>query len=83
MRAHRRIPRFRLDVGEIMRTADGNRDLIGIDSELRGYGYVTDLEDALVVTQTDGYLRIRKDRLGTLIEELQWLNEDIERRSRD
>ena len=78
-----KIPYFILNTENIMKTADGIRELVAFDSNLKGYGYVTDGEDALIVTRQGGYLRIHKDLLNEFIEELEYLSEEIERRNRD
>ena len=78
-----KIPPLKLNLENILKTADGIRELISYDSIISGCGYVTDLKEALIVTRGRGYLRIRKDEIPNLIEELTFLEGDIERRSRD
>lgn len=77
------IPTIHLDLEELMRYVDNNKDLVGFPSMLKGVAYATDGIDALILTRRKGYLRIDASELKTLIEELQWIDEDIERRSRD
>ena len=77
------IPKIYLDLEELMRYVDNNKDLVGFPSMLKGVAYATDGKDALILTRRKGYLRIDANELKTLIEELQWIDEDIERRSRD
>lgn len=77
------IPTIHLDLEELMRYVDNNKDLVGFPSMLKGVAYATDGMDALILTRRKGYLRIDASELKTLIEELQWIDEDIERRSRD
>lgn len=77
------IPRLHLNLENIMRKADANRDLVSFPSIKTGWSYVTDEEDALILTTKSGYLRIHEQDLGTLIQELEWIKEEMERRSRD
>lgn len=78
-----KIPRLRLDNYAIMRNVDGCRDLVGYPSILNGIDYATDGTDLLILSTTGGYLRMNAKLLKTFITELQWLEDDIERRSRD
>lgn len=77
------LPRLHIETESIMRRVDSNKDLIGFSSSMSGVGYATDGRDALIITSHGGYLRIAAPNLKTLIKELQWIDEDIERRSRD
>ena len=83
MKYARTLPRLKLDTAQILNKADSRRDLVTMPSSMAGVGYVTDGIDALVITTQGGYLRINAKKLPELIEELQWLGEEIERRSRD
>lgn len=78
-----KIPRLRLDNSTIMRNVDGCRDLVGYPSILKGIDYATDGTDLLILSTTGGYLRMNAKLLKKFITELQWLEDDIERRSRD
>lgn len=79
----RKILRQKLDVAQLLRYADNNRELTTFDSDLRGTGYVIEKERALVITGTKGFLLIDAEDLPLLIEELGYINEELERRSRD
>ena len=79
----RKLPRLRIETEQIMKRVDANKDLIGFSSNLSGVGYATDGRDALVITSHGGYLRISAENLKTFIKEMQWIDEEIERRSRD
>lgn len=72
-----------LNLEEIMKKADANKDLVSFPSSHKGWGFVTDGIDALIVTRSSGYLRIREEDLDTLIYELAWIKEEMERRGRD
>lgn len=79
----RRIPRLKLDVGWLMTRADANKDLVSYESENKSWGFVTCQDEALLITRKAGYLRIKEEEIGLLIDELAWIKEEIERRSRD
>lgn len=79
----RELPRLHIETEQIMKKVDGNRDLVGFPSAMKGVGYATDGRDALIITSHGGYLRIGADNLMTLIGEMQWIYEEMERRSRD
>ena len=79
----KKIPKMELDTSGILDKADGQRDLVTYPSEMNGIGYVTDGYDALVVTTNGGYLRINAHLIPALIEELEWIAEDIDRRKRN
>ena len=79
----RKIYRQKLNVCQLLRYADNNKDLTTFDSDLRGTGYVIEKARALVITGTKGWLLIDAEELPLLIEELGYINEELERRSRD
>lgn len=79
----RRLPRLHIETEQVMKTVDGNKDLVGFPSDMAGVGYATDGRDALIITSHGGYLRIGAGNLKTFIKELMWIDEEIERRSRD
>lgn len=83
MQKLKKIPRLRLDNESIMRNVDGCRDLVGYPSTLSGIDYATDGRDLLILSTRGGYLRMNAHLLKKFITELIWLEEDIERRSRD
>lgn len=82
-RGLRTLPRLHIETEQIMRKVDGNRDLVGFPSMMKGVGYATDGRDALIITSHGGYLRIGAENLKSFIKEMQWIDEEIERRSRD
>ena len=77
------LPKIRLAVNQILKRADIKRDLITFPSLISETGYITDLQDIMIVTQNRGYLRIKKGDLETMLQELEWIREDVERRERD
>ncbi len=79
----RKIIRQKLNVQQLLRYADNNKDLTTFDSDLRATGYVIEKDRAIVVTGQNGYLLIDAEDLPLLIEELGYINEELERRSRD
>lgn len=83
MKGLKELVRLRICVGAILRRAELRRDLTTFSSNIHGTGYVIDKTRALIVTTDNGYLIASKDDLPELISDLQYLYEEIERRSRD
>lgn len=81
--ALKELLRISLDTEQILRKAEGKRDLVTFPSTMRGVGYVTDKQELLILSSTGGYLRISEAMLPKFIEELRWMNEEIDRRKRD
>ena len=77
------IPRLRLATEQILIRAESRTDLITYPSLIKSTGYITDMEDVLVITRNSGYLRIKAGDLKDMLPELEYICEDIERRSRD
>ena len=77
------IPKLLLDTEAILRKVDGIKECVGFPSSIRGYGYAMDRDYILVITGCDGFLRINRGNIRTVIEELEYLEEEQERRSRD
>lgn len=77
------IPRFSLQIEQMLRRAESRGDLVTYPSLIKGAGYVTDLEDILIITKRGGYLRLPASTLKDLLQEIEYINEDIERRKRD
>ena len=78
-----KLPRLYLDNAKIMRYVDSCRDLIGYPSTMTGIDYATDGRDLMIISTRGGYLRINVNVIKSLIADLEWMSEDIERRSRD
>lgn len=79
----RKIIRQKLNVQQLLRYADNHKDLTTFDSDLQATGYVIERARAFVVTSQNGYLLIDAEDLPLLIEELGYINEELERRRRD
>ena len=77
------LPKLRLAVEQILAKADGRKGLVTFPSLLSNTGYITDLQDIVIVTRDRGYLRIDKSDLKTMLQELEWIGDDVERRERD
>lgn len=83
MRKLSKLPKLWIDNEIVMRYVDGCRDLVGFPSVLSGIDYATDGQDVLILSVRGGYLRINAQALKTLLKELEWIDEEVERRSRD
>lgn len=77
------LPKFKLAIEHILRKAEGRRNLITYPSLIKKTGYITNLEDVLIISRDGGYLRLNANDLKCLMQELEWIYEDIERRRRD
>lgn len=73
------IPKIKLNVGRIMKRGDDITGLISYESDIRGWGYITDRKEVLVVTAQQGYLRMDQHQLELMLEELRWIYEDNDR----
>lgn len=78
-----KLPKLRIDIGRLMSHADLKKDLVTYDSDIRGAAYIADDRDILIVSSTRGYYRLRQSDVDKLIEELTWIRNEQERRSRD
>lgn len=76
------IPKVKLQMRTLMRKADMQSDICSYDSETsspgHAAGYAADETGVLVMTTSNGYLRIPYEDIGTVIEELKCIQEDIE-----
>lgn len=77
------VPKIKLAIEQILRRAEGKKDLITYPSVIKKTGYITDLQDVMIITRDRGYLRVDAKDLKMLVQELEWINEDVERRGRD
>lgn len=77
------LPKFKLAIEHILRKSEGRRNLITYPSLIPKTGYITNMEDLLIITRDGGYLRIPITELNNLLGEIEWIYEDVERRKRD
>lgn len=82
-RGLKRIPKIKLSIEDILRRAESTNDLVTYASDLSGVGYVTDLSEVLIVTRCGGYLRLPIEIVTDIMQELEYVSEDAERRRRD
>ena len=78
-----KLPRMVIDTECILRKAEGMKDLVTFDSDIKTAGYVTDGVDIVVITRRGGYLRLDEEDIDSLIIELAYIREDMERRKRN
>lgn len=78
-----RLPRLVIDTECILRKAEGMKDLVTFASDIKTAGYVTDGIDVIVITRRGGYLRLDEEDIDSLIIELAYIREDMERRKRN
>lgn len=77
------LPKFILNVNNILNRADGMDGIVTFESSIKGMGYALDLESLLILTRANGYILINNQDLQALAKDLQWLREEAERRNRD
>lgn len=76
------LPKFKLEMQNILLTADSEPDVLTYSSDIRGMAYAADTDSMLILTVSNGYLRIRGKDINSMIEELQYIAEDMKRRRR-
>ena len=69
-----------LDIERILSKADRLPEVYTMESEVQAAGYAIDSDEAIIVTRSRGYLRINEGDIPTIIEELQYIREEMERR---
>lgn len=73
-----KIPRpKRLSLSKLMNAADNNKELLTYDSEIGGFGYITDDRDVLILSKTNGTIRIRAEDAKIIAEEMISAAEDV------
>lgn len=73
-----KIPRpKRLSLSKMMNAADNNKELLTYDSEVGGFGYITDDQDVLILSKTNGTIRIRAEDAKIIAEEMISAAEDV------
>lgn len=76
------LPRLNIDLQQLLLFADFKDNLTTYESGIRGTGYIADEKGVIIASCTHGYYMINGDEIDTLIEELAWIREEIERRNR-
>lgn len=79
----RQLPRLKLATEQILRKAESRSDLVTYPSAMSGIGYITDMQEIVIISRRGGYLRLSIGVLREVIKELDYICEDAERRSRD
>ena len=77
-----KLPEIALDHECILRTAEGYRCLVTYDSDIKCSGYIADEDQIVFLTRRNGYIRLTLKEAALLIDELEYILEDIERRNR-
>ena len=83
MRPLTRLPRLCIDTEILLRKAEGMKDLVTYDSDIKSAGYITDGTDIVIATRRGGYLRLSERDIDSMILELAYIREDMERRKRN
>lgn len=69
------IPIIKLDLERVFRKGDTLQGVKGIDSEVNSYGYLYDEREVAILSRDNGYIRIKKNDLRSIIEELEWIDQ--------
>ena len=80
MTALNKLPKFKLDMQNLLLAADSEPDVLTYSSDIRGMTYAADTDSILILTVSNGYLRVRGKDINSMIEELQYIAEDMKRR---
>lgn len=76
------LPHMKINLDQILLLADKQDGVMTYASEIEHLGYAANTESVLVLTRNKGYIGIGKEDIETLISELTYIKEDMERLSR-
>lgn len=76
------LPRLNIDLQQLLLFADCKDNLTTYESRIRGTAYIADEKGAVIASCTHGYYMLDAGDIDTLIEELSWIHDEIERRNR-
>lgn len=80
MKQLNKLPHFRLHIDGILLRADEEPEVTTYTSSIKSLGYAADADSILILTGSNGYLRIRGKDINAMIQELQYIAEDMKRR---
>lgn len=73
----KKLPRFNVQLETFIQRADTKEDLLTVDSYKKNLKYVADEEAVIIVTSTDGYLKLPLDEIAKFTEDLREVAEVI------
>lgn len=73
----KKLPRFTVQLETFIQRADVKEDLLTVDSYKKNLKYVADEEAVIIVTSTDGYLKLPLDEIAKFTADLREVAEVI------
>ena len=74
------IPSIALNVNQILHKADAIDDTLTYESEQKGFAYVANKEEFLILSASSGYLRMTYEELETIRKEITGILEEVDRK---
>lgn len=74
------IPSINLNVNQILHKADAIDDTLTYESEQKGFAYVVNKDELLILSTSSGYLRMTYEELETIRKEITGILEEVDRK---
>ena len=74
------IPSVVLNVNQILHKADAIDDTLTYESVKKGFAYVANKEEFLILSASNGYLRMTYEELGEVRKEITGILEEVDRK---
>lgn len=74
------IPSVVLNVNQILHKADAIDDTLIYESEQKGFAYVVNKDELLILSASSGYLRMTYEELETIRKEITGILEEVDRK---
>lgn len=74
------IPSVVLNVNQILHKADAIDDTLTYESEQKGFAYVVNKDELLILSTSSGYLRMTYEELETIRKEITGILEEVDRK---
>lgn len=79
-KAEATIPSVSLDVNRILHKADSIDDTLTYESEQKGFAYVVNKDELLILSTSSGYLRMTYEELEEVRKEITGILEEVDRK---
>lgn len=74
------IPNINLNVNQILHKADAIDDTLTYESEQKGFAYVVNKDELLILSTSSGYLRMTYEELEVIRKEITGILEEVDRK---
>lgn len=74
------IPSINLNVNQILHKTDSIDDTLTYESEQKGFAYVVNKDELLILSTSSGYLRMTYEELETIRKEITGILEEVDRK---